>query len=478
MKHDSHRLKWAVAASAGLMGLVLLSPTARHTIRRSYDFLRSDPYAGFRPNRGSVSTPTINMPSVLFSMYDKGTKIGEGLIKTVEITKDRQVMFLKGISNGKYFTKDGDLFNFSADRGQYNRTLQQMQWDGNVQIENKDMKLKTSVMKYEELTGILSVDDPIEGTLRGGQVKLASMRYAVKTGDFEGKKASWVGVPDVEIQETQGKGTKKQWTFDTGGIKFEKGNKTTYSDCRATNGDMIIIAPILERQKDKDVYTFSGGVKMFGKESNVAAPKAVLYTKEKRIELTGGVSLLIKPDNETVPKEEPIEPLRPIVPESLAADRPKAQQGEPQNPDTDVRASANRRKYPVKVFSDQITYYYKKGNRHAIITGSPQARQDFPDGGWRQIWTAKGYYDGEKETLKLESDGGKETRMKNSKGDDLTTLWVLLSTKQGDDSMETGKGKGTFKIDDDEDEEPGTTPPPPFPGNSQPGQLPGVIKKK
>jgi len=231
--------------------------------------------------------------------------------------------------------------------------------------------------------------------------------------------------------------------------------------------------------RDKKTYTFTEGVKMFGKDNNVACPKAIVYDKEKKIVMEGGVSMLIKPKNEVGPKEEPIEPLRPVVPESISGNRPKAQQGKTQDPDLDVRGSENKRKYPVKVFADTITYFYKKGNRHANISGHPQARQDFPDGGWRQVWCTTSYYDGEKKTLKLEGTADNQVLMKNSIGDIMHTGFIILSTKEDDDYLETGKSKGTWKGTDDEGDG-GPEAPPPLPGDgaTKPPVLPGVIKPR
>src|ERR1019366_3974108 len=95
------------------------------------------------------------------------------------------------------------------------------------------------------------------------------------------------------------------------------------------------------------------------------------------------------------------------------------------------------RRSPVRIGADRIVYWYKKGERHADITGSPQAQQELPEGRWRMAWSNHAKYDGEKETLTLISSPGlHDTRMKNSIGDDGTAAIYTFSTKDDDDYYE------------------------------------------
>jgi hypothetical protein len=101
-----------------------------------------------------------------------------------------------------------------------------------------------------------------------------------------------------------------------------------------------------------------------------------------------------------------------------------------------------------------------------VITGTPQARQDLPGGHWRQVWTTKAFYDGEKDLLRLVSgDGKKDTRVMSSLGDDLRATWLLVSTKEDDDSL-SGEGvEGQVAVNEDEVPSTGGNESPPAQGN-------------
>ncbi|HLO99330.1 MAG TPA: hypothetical protein VK171_12100, partial [Fimbriimonas sp.] len=156
-----------------------------------------------------------------------------------------------------------------------------------------------------------------------------------------------------------------------------------------------------------------------------------------------------------------LSPLPPVVPESISSTRPPAPDNEDAKRTEDqIRSSKNLRKYPLSITANQIEYWYKKGERRAKITGSPQGRQELPEG-WRYVWAGSAFYDGEKELLTLESAPGKtEVILKNSLGDELFGVWGQLSTKEDDDEYSFKKGKGKITTRDDDD---GGTPPP---GNS------------
>ena len=84
--------------------------------------------------------------------------------------------------------------------------------------------------------------------------------------------------------------------------------------------------------------------------------------------------------------------------------------------------------------------------REQLLNQSPnsdQARQELDGNRWRQVWTNKAYYDGEKETLRMVSSEGKmDTRMINSIGDDFVTEYLVTSTVDGSNDFESGKMKG------------------------------------
>src|SRR6185503_17951776 len=137
--------------------------------------------------------------------------------------------------------------------------------------------------------------------------------------------------------------------------------------------------------------------------------------REKRAVLTGNVSMLVKPKDQEKLEVVEIQPFRPEVPIEVAASRPKPPSGASEaekKQNEELRSSKTARKYPISIRSEQIEYWYKRGERRATITGSPEARQDFPNGRWRRMKTNKAYYDAEKETLQLvSSESKRDTRV-------------------------------------------------------------------
>jgi lipopolysaccharide export system protein LptA len=224
---------------------------------------------------------------------------------------------------------------------------------------------------------------------------------------------------------------------------------------------VIIKANQVERNVKTDVVVATGNVSYFSKKVNLLCDKVTIYRKEKRAVLEGNVSMLIKPEDQEKLEEVALAPLRPIVPEEIANSRPAPpteKSDQEKQLDDEVRSNQNRRKYPVQVLAAKIEYWYGEGSRRADITGAPQARQELPAGRWRQVWAYKAHYDGEKETLRLDSSPGhKETRIMTSLGDDIHANWFEVSTKEEDDAWSAEALDGIFVPDDNEiPKEPGS----------------------
>jgi hypothetical protein len=179
-------------------------------------------------------------------------------------------------------------------------------------------------------------------------------------------------------------------------------------------------------------------VQYFSAKADIVSDDCVIYRKEKRAVLTGHVLMYVKPkkDEDEKPKVEPLPPFQPQTPEEAIGKPPEKVTDEEKQKANEIRDNKSVRDFPAIVVSEKTEYWYAKGARRAVITGSPQARQELSNSRWRLIWTNVGYYDGERETLKMVSSKSKhDTRMKNSLGDDVTAEWMLVSTKEDDDSM-------------------------------------------
>jgi hypothetical protein len=225
---------------------------------------------------------------------------------------------------------------------------------------------------------------------------------------------------------------------------------------RGTDGDSIVMSPKGTWDEKTDVVDCEGPVKYWGVKANLVCDHLVIYRKEKRAVATGNVVIYIKPEEKQTAPDDKMEvpPFRPTVPDEVSKERPPAPIGSDQHSkdlNEDVRSSASFNKYPATVRAEKIIYWYKKGDRHADITGSPEAQQEFPEGRWRMAWTHHALYDGEKETLTLlSSEGTRDTRMKNSIGDDGTAAKYIFSTKDDDDSYDADDEKGRFVNTDEE----------------------------
>jgi hypothetical protein len=165
--------------------------------------------------------------------------------------------------------------------------------------------------------------------------------------------------------------------------------------------------------------------------------------------------MLVKPkDKQEEPaKETELTPLPPAVPDSISATRPPAPDDDvTKKKEDEIRSMKNLRSYPLVVLAPKIEYWYKKGERRTIISGSPQARQDMPENGWRYVWSDHANYDGEKESLSLFSAPGKQdVILKNSVGDELYGESGVLSTKEDDDSYSFKKGRAKMPTRGDDD---------------------------
>ena len=234
---------------------------------------------------------------------------------------------------------------------------------------------------------------------------------------------------------------------------------------------MIVVAPTVQVNQKTDVLTASGGIDYYSGKADIKADSCVVYRKEKRVVLSGHVFMYVKPkaQEDDPPKIEKLPDFKAVTYDQVVAtngNKPLSKD-EQKTKEDEIRSSKNFREFPLVVVSSQIEYWYGKGSRHAVITGTPQGRQALKDDEWRHVWAQKALYDGELETLKLLSTDKKpEALMKNSLGDHMRAEWILVSTKEDDDSIEGNNADGSLYISDDEipkNDKKQTSPPPPPP---------------
>ncbi len=409
-----------------------------------------DPFAAFRPT-GQVDSG-FQLGAFQLRSYVGDRLVAYAAVDSAVGRRDRSLFDLVNLHDGKLTTSAGDVFNFEAHTATYGTFNKSIVADSGGRIWNDRLDLNLPKFSYDGQGRVLRVEGPVSGKLDGGDLTAEGVYLDVQRGELLVKTFVWQGQAQVQGQQRK--------TWQVKGDNSRLNNDTWTADHgRAESEDTIVYGDKLSLDRKADVMTVTGNVRYFGTDANLTCDKVVIYRKEHRSVLSGNVHMLVKPEEDSKVAEVPIPPLAPVVPDSIAKDRPPAPPSDQTKSQEDaVRDRENLRKYPATVIADQIEYWYQKGERHAIITGDPQARQELPGGHWRMVWAFKALYDGEKDRLKMLSrEGKKDARLKDSLGDDLVSIDVEVSTKKGDDFMEATEPEGALTVrEDDLPEKPGT----------------------
>lgn len=417
--------------------------------------VKIDPFKQYRPGENQAAQQVgVRLEDVKLWHWRNGKLALACDVGRVDVRRDRQHLEFFEVKNGVYYG-DKENFHFAGPSANYNAGFQMFQVNSGARVWNKDLDLRSEGMTYRQKIGRLNTQGEVTGRLFDGQVKAMNLVYWPNEKTFEAGPISWEGkLKGSAIQEVTGQEQSKPWKFNTEHMKRE-GDIEVWTNGTATDGEVIVKAPKFERNVKNDVLTATGGVQYFSKKANLICDQAVIYRREKRAVLTGNVSMLVKPEDQEKLEVVEIQPFRPAVPDEIAASRPKPPSGASEaekKQNEELRSSKTARKYPVSINAEKIEYWYKRGERRATVTGSPQARQDFPNGRWRHMWTNKAYYDAEKETLKLvSSEGKKDTRVITSIGDDLIARTFLTSTKENGQDQYEGEGIEGVVISEDDD---------------------------
>ncbi len=422
--------------------------------------LKADPLKGYKAEVKNALPPSVAvfMKDTDFTRVEPNQPAAKCFVNEMRIAQNRQMYDFVGVSKGQLTWKKA-LYEFSAERGNWNGYAKQLVLDGKVKLKSAKFDLASQELSYDEAKKTFRVPRPVTGKLYGGELKVANFVYNMDKEEYTTGEGSWKGtLASIGIQEIPGAEGTRKWDIDfsksDGSVKRSK-EIATYTNARATDGDVIILAPKMVHNTKTDVLTASGEVKYFSSKANVIADQVVVFRKEKRAVLSGKVTMLVKPKAQENDKvvEGTLPPMLPQVPDSISQSRPPApynKDAQKKREDT-VRSGSNLRDYPLSITANRIEYWYKKGERRATITGSPQARQELPEGEWRYSWAFSAKYDGEKEILTLESQKDKqEVILKNSLGDEVYGMWGQLSTKEGDDEYEFRSGKAKITTSDDD----------------------------
>lgn len=471
-----------------LSAAIAVAPTG---IRKLRVYLGQDAFADLK-KPASTEPVGIRMEGVRFRQYSGMKLITYADAKRIDVSRDRRNTKMFGIRDGLY--RDGDrVFRYQANHADWDSSWKILKVSGGVRVTNADLNLRAEGVKFESRKKQLTAFGNIKGTVAKGDFVGMNLLYNTKSEAYSIGPVSWTGkLPAKLIQDAPDGVKQRVWNFkaektESPGNKKPRINK--YFDAIATDGEVIVIAAKIEHNRETDEILATGDeksprVQYFSAKSNMIANRALVYRKERRAIFTGDVIMLVKPkkDQNEKPKVEPLPAYQPMVPDQVKAEpgklkaKPKEQQ---EKTGDDLRSTKNLRDFPLVMASAKIEYWYAKGSRRAVITGDPQGRQELPESEWRHLWTNVAFYDGELETLKLVStQGRKDTRMKNSIGDDVVATWLLMSTNEEDERFTGAQIEGDFadlgNADDprNETKTPPTTPPGGLPGRG-PGGGPG-----
>jgi hypothetical protein len=419
-----------------------------------------------RPLPGSQEVG-ITLKGVEFVAWQEGRKVASGRAANVSVMRDRSRMILSQVTDGSFLPEKGEPIRFTTSEAEYSLYRRILSSRSQSRLTGPSLDVRASSFTWDELAGQVKVPGNLYGKLAGGEARGRNFTYATRTGDFTMGNLLWAGV----VQDPSNPARKRRWEFRGEDIQVN-GDIRVYLNGRATDGEVIVKAPRLEHNAKTDVLTATGGVRMWGEEANIAAPKVVVFRREGRSVASGGVSLYLKAEADKGLKEEELTPIPIIAPDKAGGDSPGVNPGSPEDQkrlDEEVRSARNLREYPAAIRAEEVTYWYRQGERRAILTGSPQARQELSQNRWRMIWAHSADYDGEGDWLTLKSrPGQKDCRLRASTGDDLKAAEVRASTKENDDRFSAKQAEGVSYVDDEEEiPRTGSTSPPPPPGSAR-----------
>ncbi len=452
-------------------GLVALTATVGLLTYGTLHLVKVDAFANFAPTGTKADRLAFELTNVKITHYNGAKLVTMAMVDRVSVQKNRQNMFLEGIHDGVYRGEQGE-FHFSGKTAEWNAVRKRLDVTTGGHVQSADFDLQVPHFEFDSIKSRLNVPGEIKGKISDGDITAVGFAYNTKTHDWEVGKSEWVGMLTL-AQDGDKKAEREEWRIRGDHTISSKGIETS-TNGYAENGETIVTAQTIKRNLKTKVITATGKVFYYSTKANMTCDLATIYTDEKRAVLTGNVNMIIKPKNtDKEAKVEEIPPFRPMVPDAVAEGRPAAPPpGEDEDP---VRSKKTLRKYPMSVLSDKIEYWYKKGNRHGIATGSPQAYQSLPEDRWRRVWTTEADYDGEAETMLLKSVGGKvDTRVRLSTGDDMLAEWIKMSTKDeenADDDYEMSQMHGKYYLDD-KNQDGGSKPPPGFERALRPPRLP------
>lgn len=435
--------------------IALLGGAGAGLVEGARRLVREDPFANLRarPTPGISDDTGLLIGRANVRTYVRGELMAKATVGGAEIAKDRGSLTFRGVTNGWYRSDRGPVA-FTARGGEYVESGQRLELRGGATAKNKDLDVKTDRAAFDGLSRVVSFPTPLNGRVGPGYGKVVALRYALDDGSFSSGAAEWEG----KLRGTQEPTFERRpWRITSQSTRGSgRSNVRVMVNATATDGEVLLRAPLVEHDTKEDVIVATGRVFYYSGSANMVADKVTVYQREKRAVAVGNVTMLVKPkrtEDGPLPKiqAEPIPDLPDEPTGPLKAGKSYGPTTEEKALDEKLRSGKSLREYPLSVATKKVQYWYKKGERRAIFEGQPRAFQSFPRDRWRRIDATAGKYDGEGDKLTLQSLPGKvDTRLRTSIGDDLVTDWVVVSTKEGEDDYETGVLQGVVQGEPEE----------------------------
>lgn len=436
--------------------LALLAAGATYGGMRLDRAMQGDAFSGLKRPQGT-SPIAATLQSVRFRHYHKGKLVTSAHAAKLDLHRDRRTFEMHGVTNALY-KGENRTFRYAAGYAKWDANSAVLTASGKPRLRNDKLDLNARALRFERPKKTVTVTGAVKGKFYDGQLEAENLVMFTDNEAFTAGPVRWNGAMALAAQDG-GDDQTREWSIIGQQASRSRTNPNVfeYTQAVATDGEVIVIAPKAEWDRKTDVLTATGRVQYFSAKANFVGNRCVVFRRERRAVLSGDVQMLVKPKSEQdgKPKVEPIPAFQPLNPSQVAPTVGK----KPLTPKEKERIEKLRdpksvREYPLAISSATIEYWYGRGVRRAVIQGNPQARQEFPDGKWRHIWTNVAYYNGETDMLKLVSTKGrKDTRFMDSVGDDFVADWMEMAVQEEreEDAPWTGWGfEGKFVSLDDE----------------------------
>lgn len=370
-------------------------------------------------------------------------------VAKIEIHRNQRYFHLENVHNGAVWDKGKAKAKFRAGEAIYDARREFIEVLGSPKVVFEEGELSASIVEILRQEKRLVASEGIDGTYKKGEVKAASLTYDWESRHGVIERFLWKG--PIELQQEK---TVKRRQILVRGERFESfsnPDRVIYYNAEAIDQDSLLRARKITHDRENDIIVAEGECEYHSPDAFMLAPKVTIYNKEKRAVITGDVRLTIKPEKEKgrLPSSA-LQPAKPDLPPGVKPTE-KLSEEEQKKTEEELRSGRTIRKYPIVITCRNIEYFYQKGTKRAIITGSPVARQELRNNAWREITGPRAIYEEEKEILTLMSTPGlREVVMKNSLGDEFHVETLVISTKEGDERI-TGYGaEGSLRVREEE----------------------------